>query len=216
MPPSYVRRDESRNASAAHRQARRARMIPSLTLSGAALAARSVLITSRSGFVVSLASVVLPVLIALLTSTALPALATPASSHMRERSRLQSTRATESQSTHAPDAADIVPNATSPTASSDAGVPTGATGGTGIVPERSPAQSAAEELRSSGTASTGGTGTTLDEAGEGSTSNTTGTGSMGSGSGSGPHDQTQTPTETQHSTSTQPTPQQSKQKEKQR
>lgn len=211
-------------------------MIPSLTLSGAALASRSVL-TSRSGFVASLASVVLPVLIALLTSTALPALATPASSHMRERSCLQSTRATESQSTHAPDTADIVPNATSPTASSDAGVPTG---GTGIVPERSPAQSETEELRSSGTASTGGTGTTLDEAGEGSTSNTTGTGSMGSGSGSGPgsgvssssgansgsssgsttgshpHDQTQTPTETQHSTSTKPTPQQSKQKEKQR
>jgi len=59
------------------------------------------------------------------------------------------------------------------------------TGGTGVAPAHDTARSAREELRNSGTASTGGTGTTMDDAGGGSTSNTTGTGEMGSDSGAG-------------------------------
>lgn len=50
------------------------------------------------------------------------------------------------------------------------------------VPPGEEARTASEELRT-GTTSTGGTGTRLDDAGSGSTSNTTGTGSMGSDSG---------------------------------
>ncbi len=58
-------------------------------------------------------------------------------------------------------------------------------GGTGVAPQRANNLDANEELRKSGTSSTGGTGTKMDDAGDGSTSNTTGTGSMGSDSGSG-------------------------------
>jgi hypothetical protein len=70
-------------------------------------------------------------------------------------------------------------------------IPTGdessSTGGTGLAPDvTSNARTAKEELRT-GSTSTGGTGTTMDEAGEGSTSNTTGTGSMGTESGKPQH-----------------------------